>query len=144
MKLLKPIPPECVVTLPYGPYPPALVARFGRSFHDGIDFALPHSENAYYIPIRAAADGTILHTGFNPHAGYFVVISHITPQNLALTVYLHLASQTVFRNSVVLAGDIIGHMGNTGDSTDIHLHFGAAIVTLSELRFFDPAQHFIN
>ena len=117
---------------------------FNRDFHTGIDFAPPYLASKKNIPVFCAADGTILSTGFNIEAGNYIIISHTTKRNLVLTFYFHLDQVLTTRGKDVCAGDTIGIMGTTGDSTDVHLHFGAAILYLSDLVFFDPANHFID
>lgn len=143
MHLRKPVDNRCVVTLGFGAYPPDLQAMKPTADHEGVDFAPPHTIEQASFPIMAAADGNVLYTGFNNRGGYFVILSHITPQNLILTYYMHIEQTTAFRGRNVLAGETIATMGNTGITTGKHLHFGIAIVSLTSLKFIDPAPHFI-
>ena len=54
----------------------------------------------------------------------FVSISHVTPANDTLTsVYVHLDTAYVDRGDVVTQGQVIGLSGNSGCSTEPHLHF---------------------
>ena len=144
LRLHRPVDPQCVKTLGFGPYPQELITLTGRPFHYGIDFAPPDSLKKDTFKIFAAADGTVLHTGFNLKAGFFIILSHISPQNLLLTYYLHLDKIWTFRGANILQGDIIADMGNTGLSTNKHCHFALAILYLESLNFIDPAPHFIQ
>lgn len=74
-------------------------------------------------PIYAAASGIIIKakTGWNGGAGIHVVISHM--DGALSTRYYHLKSYIVSQGQEVKKGDIIGYMGDTGNSTGCHLHF---------------------
>jgi murein DD-endopeptidase MepM/ murein hydrolase activator NlpD len=96
------------------------------------------------IMITAAADGIVLHTGFNTTFGNFIILSHETDQNLTLTFYCHLEKILAFRNTNILQGETIAEMGNTGISTSKHLHFMMATLNPSGIRFINPAPHFIT
>lgn len=144
MRLRRPVDNRCVITLGYGPYPPELQTIKPTAYHEGIDFAPPHEIKQATFPIMAAADGSVLYTGYNNRGGYFIILSHTTPQNLILTYYMHIEQTTAFRGKTVLAGETIAKMGNTGITTGKHLHFGMAILYLSELRFIDPLPHIIK
>jgi len=105
-------------TSPYGPRNYA-----GLEFHPGIDIGatVPGKEgdNLY-----AVADGTIrvskANAG-NPATGYgyYVVIEHSNYCSL----YGHMQRLEVKEGQIVKAGEVIGHMGNTGLSSGAHLHF---------------------
>jgi len=142
MHLFHPASHECIVTLGFGPYPKDLIRRFNMRFHFGIDFAPPSNIATKSFFVRAAADGNVLHTGFNTQAGNFVILSHVTPQNLMLSFYFHLEKILTHRGCSVLQNDIIGLMGSTGYSTGKHLHFGLAKLHLSKLEFINPAPYF--
>ena len=88
--------------------------RWG-SMHKGIDIARPSDYN-----IKAADSGVVVSAGWDGGYGNKIVIDH---QNGMRTVYAHLASINVSPGQSVSAGQSIGVMGKTGDSTGIHLHF---------------------
>jgi murein DD-endopeptidase MepM/ murein hydrolase activator NlpD len=83
--------------------------------HQGIDIAGPR-EN----PIRAAGDGVVYRTGTDPYLGNFVEIEHGLGY---LTVYGHCSRVLVARGDHVRRGEVIAHVGDTGQTTAPHLHF---------------------
>ncbi|WP_062052540.1 peptidoglycan DD-metalloendopeptidase family protein [Bacillus sp. JCM 19034] len=88
--------------------------RWGR-FHRGIDIARPSNYN-----ILAADSGTV--TQASNQGGYGNVI-RIDHNNGIETLYAHLESMDVSVGQTVAKGEKIGVMGQTGNSTGIHLHF---------------------
>lgn len=97
----------------------AVTSCFGPrwdTMHEGVDLA-----DAAGTPIRAAAAGTVKAAGWR-FGGYgiSVVISH---GNGIYTHYAHLSRATVRVGQRVRAGQTIGRVGSTGDSTGPHLHF---------------------
>lgn len=89
-------------------------------FHAGIDVA-----NAPGTPIRAPDDGVVAFVGWNPYDGsdpsFLVVIGHSGGFE---TSYGHLESRYAVRaGQFVRRGQVIGYMGNTGNSTGTHLHW---------------------
>ncbi|MCL7747493.1 peptidoglycan DD-metalloendopeptidase family protein [Halalkalibacter alkaliphilus] len=88
--------------------------RWGR-FHRGIDIARPSNYN-----ILASDNGTVTFAGTQGGYGNLVRINH---NNGMETLYAHLASIDVSVGQTVSKGQKIGVMGQTGNSTGIHLHF---------------------
>jgi murein DD-endopeptidase MepM/ murein hydrolase activator NlpD len=91
------------------------------SMHAGVDFDAGDG-----APVRAIADGTVLAN--NPTQGPLgthVSIRHVINGRMLVSVYGHLrAGSTRFHpGDVVVRGDPIGLVGNTGRSTGPHLHF---------------------
>lgn len=86
-----------------------------RRHHDGIDLAAPIGAT-----IRAIADGQVMYA--DPHGGYgkYIVIRHL---NGFTSHYGHCDRMDVGPGSQVVAGQIIGSVGNSGASTGPHLHF---------------------
>ncbi len=84
--------------------------------HEGVDFGA-----ASGTPIAAAATGTVISAG-NAGDGYGnkVVIDH---GGGVATLYAHQSSIAVSTGQKVGAGEIIGYVGSTGNSTGAHLHF---------------------
>jgi len=88
-------------------------------FHTGLDIS-----TAYGTPVRAAAAGVVIHTGWfsgwNWGYGNCIIIVH---NGTISTLYGHLSGYTVSANQYVQQGQIIGYEGSTGNSTGPHLHF---------------------
>lgn len=87
----------------------------------------PYGQNDN-IPIIAAAGGKVVTATFSSANGYYVVLDQDGDGNLATgfsTRYLHLkTTPSVSVGQIVVQGDLLGYMGNTGQSSGIHLHFG--------------------
>jgi murein DD-endopeptidase MepM/ murein hydrolase activator NlpD len=84
-------------------------------YHDGVDFG-----SGYGTPIRAAADGVVVHAG--PRGGYGTTL--IVDHGRALaTLYAHQSSLAVGNGQRVTRNQVIGYVGSTGFSTGPHLHF---------------------
>jgi murein DD-endopeptidase MepM/ murein hydrolase activator NlpD len=89
----------------------------GVRLHEGVDWAAPPG-----TPVVAAFEGTIQSAAVNRGYGNFIKIAH--PNGLA-TGYAHLSefAKDVRVGKVVRAGEVIGFVGSTGQSTGPHLHF---------------------
>lgn len=85
-------------------------------FHRGIDIA-----GAWRTEIRATADGVVTDVWIHhPLYGRMVRIRHA---NGFTTLYAHMASTRVIEGQKVQQGQIIGVMGDTGESLGRHLHY---------------------
>ncbi len=72
-------------------------------------------------PVKAAAAGTVIFAGFTTDTGYTIIVEH--PYGL-ITAYKHLGDILTTQNDQVLAGEVLGSVGNTGELTNgPHLHF---------------------
>ncbi|MDR2143368.1 MAG: M23 family metallopeptidase [Treponema sp.] len=87
----------------------------GRSFHPGLDIAAPMG-----TPIKAAMSGRVSAVGYDNIYGNFVVITH---QSGYRTLYGHMSVIRTRTGLYVNAGDQIGDVGSTGQSTGPHVHF---------------------
>ncbi|QQZ10990.1 peptidoglycan DD-metalloendopeptidase family protein [Heyndrickxia vini] len=83
--------------------------------HKGLDIAGEFKSDVY-----AAADGVVVRSYYSSSYGNVIFIHH---NNGYETVYAHLNKRTVNEGQKVKKGNVIGLMGNTGQSTGIHLHF---------------------
>lgn len=100
--------------------------------HKGMDIAAPESTEIY-----AAQEGTVVAAGWNSGGyGNVVMIEHA---NGYATVYAHMISTYAVEGQYVSKGQLIGFVGNTGNSFGNHCHF--------EVRYqgvcLDPAS-FLN
>lgn len=86
-----------------------------KRIHQGIDIRA--KEGASVI---AAADGVVLKASNKGSWGNLIVIQHADGYE---TWYAHLKGFTISKNQTVKKGDIIGSVGNTGNSYGFHLHF---------------------
>jgi murein DD-endopeptidase MepM/ murein hydrolase activator NlpD len=86
-----------------------------RSFHAGVDLAAPNG-----VVVRAAADGVVITVAKSPVYGNYIILKH---NNAWTTLYGHLSKTTVHTHQHIQAGDQIGNVGSTGESTGPHLHF---------------------
>lgn len=83
--------------------------------HSGIDLAAPPG-----TPIYAANGGRVIFAGWNDYGyGYTIVLAH----GPFTTLYGHLSEIYVSCRQDVAPGQIIGGVGNTGNSSGPHLHF---------------------
>ncbi|MGH3679622.1 MAG: peptidoglycan DD-metalloendopeptidase family protein [Natronosporangium sp.] len=91
-----------------------------QRLHAGMDFAAPGG-----TPIWAAAAGIVINAGWNDGGyGNFTCLSHGTFEGQGLsTCYAHQSEILVSAGQSVAAGDVIGRVGTTGNSTGDHLHF---------------------
>ncbi|SMO39603.1 Peptidase family M23 [Geodermatophilus aquaeductus] len=83
--------------------------------HAGVDIAAPIG-----TPIYAATSGVVQRTG--PATGFGLAI-YIRGDDGAITVYGHVNAEYVRKGERVTAGEVIGEVGNRGQSTGPHLHF---------------------
>ncbi len=112
-------PTTGTITQPFGPTALTLEPSYDgfAHFHLGLDIA-----NVQGTPILAAAAGTVIFAGWSD-AGYgnMVEIDH---GNGLITLYGHMvATPVVSVGQHVTAGQLIGNMGTTGNSTGSHTHF---------------------
>tara|TARA_B100000575_G_scaffold168737_1_gene135012 strand:+ start:2273 stop:3565 length:1293 start_codon:yes stop_codon:yes gene_type:complete len=88
-----------------------------NKMHKGVDFAAPTG-----TPIYAGGNGTIEYAGTNGGYGKYIRIRH---NNEYKTAYAHLSGfkKGITKGARVSQGDVIGFVGNTGNSTGPHLHY---------------------
>ena len=88
----------------------------GERNHKGMDIAASTGTEIY-----AAADGEVVSAGWNTGGyGYFVQIGHTDEYQ---TVYGHMSAVLVDEGQYVSRGQLIGLVGNTGNSYGSHCHF---------------------
>jgi murein DD-endopeptidase MepM/ murein hydrolase activator NlpD len=97
-----------------GPLTSPFGMRWGR-LHAGIDIGAPEG-----TPIRAAAAGKVVLLGWTGGYGNYTCIGHGGGYS---TCYAHQSRYATSAGAQVSQGQVIGHVGNTGNSFGAHLHF---------------------
>jgi murein DD-endopeptidase MepM/ murein hydrolase activator NlpD len=117
---------ETLLPLPLG-YPVKTIAissGFGarqdpvngaEAFHEGVDL-----RGNYGAEIKATADGRVIEQGYNDAYGWHVLIDH---GNKFSTLYAHNQKILTNQGDMVLRGQTIALLGNTGRTTGPHLHY---------------------
>lgn len=85
------------------------------SYNGGIDY-YSNDRNIY-----ACDDGLVQFIGFQKNGyGNYIILKH----SWGFSLYAHLLEKPNILNlNEIKQGDVIGQMGNTGNSTGVHLHF---------------------
>jgi murein DD-endopeptidase MepM/ murein hydrolase activator NlpD len=119
-----------------------ITATFGKDFkhpiskkminHGGIDIRTTKG-----APVFATADGVASKAKSEGNWGNLIIISHA---NGYKTWYAHLDGFKITKNQQVKKGDIIGYVGNTGQSTGSHLHYE---VRVNDKRV-NPMDYFLK
>lgn len=95
------------LTSPFGP-------RWGR-LHAGIDISAPAG-----TPIRAADSGRVALAGWQGGYGLYTCVNHTASLS---SCYAHQSRLGTSQGAAVRKGQVIGYVGNTGQSFGNHLHF---------------------
>jgi murein DD-endopeptidase MepM/ murein hydrolase activator NlpD len=107
--------------------------RSGGRRHQGVDIFARRG-----TPVVAAHDGIVVRVGTDPLGG---IVVHTIGRRGVLCYYAHLdrVAEGVEVFDVVAEGDVLGHVGNTGNArpTAPHLHFEARPLALG-LAAVDP------
>jgi len=101
----------------YAPLKGMITDRFDiKSEHYGLDIVAPENE-----AIKASLPGTIILSSWTTETGYTIAIQH---ENDLISFYKHNSVLLKRIGEVVMAGDVIAIIGNSGElSTGPHLHF---------------------
>ena len=99
------------VTSPFG-------QRWGR-LHAGLDIAGPEG-----TPIRAADSGRVVLAAWTGGYGNYTCVQHTSTMS---TCYAHQSRFGTSSGAAVSQGQVIGYVGNTGNSFGAHLHFEVRI-----------------
>ncbi|GAB2886087.1 hypothetical protein GCM10027026_42310 [Myroides odoratimimus subsp. xuanwuensis] len=87
---------------------------YSSGYHTGLDFAAPSG-----TPIKAVANGVVTEVGYDGSYGNKTVL---TLEDGTELWFCHQTSYDVSVGDVVRAGEVIGYVGSTGNSTGPHLH----------------------
>jgi murein DD-endopeptidase MepM/ murein hydrolase activator NlpD len=123
-KVGRPVPDQLFVT----PVDGRLTSPFGKvrkyntgieRHHLGTDLAAPSG-----TPVRSAGPGVVVLAELLHIYGNAVIVNHADGVS---TSYNHLSAIDVKVGDVVAAGDVVGKVGSTGQSTGPHLHWGMVV-----------------
>ncbi len=103
-------PIDGTLTSPFGP-------RWGRT-HEGLDIAGPEG-----TPIVAAASGTVVLMQSEAESGGYGLFTCVDHGGGLSTCYAHQSSFGTSVGASVKQGEVIGYVGNTGNSFGAHVHF---------------------
>jgi len=113
-----------------------ITSKFGEDrgdhFHSGLDIAAPAR-----TPIKAVADGTVIHAGWFGGYGNYTCVAHVT----ITTCYAHQIEYATTPGAKVKQGQVIGYVGNTGNSFGNHLHFEIRNGLLMSSTTVDPTKY---
>ncbi|MCT1576174.1 M23 family metallopeptidase [Oceanobacillus kimchii] len=131
-KFIVPVNGGYTVTSTYGPR--------GSGFHYGIDLAARGNGGQ----IVSSASGKVTRADYSSSYGYVVYVEHNINNKKYTTVYAHMRSNLQVRvGQTVPQGQLLGYMGNTGNSTGQHLHFEIHEGSWQSRNGIDP-ELFIN
>lgn len=107
----------------------------GTRRHTGTDIKAPAR-----TPIHSMTDGVVLYIGYSDVPGNYVIIRDSYGFEYH---YYHMAerSKEVTEGQIVKKGDVIGLVGNTGNSAANHLHLG---VVSPENTYINPYDMFLE
>ncbi len=103
-----------------------------REFHHGLDIAA-----SIDTPVIASADGTVIFSGTKGALGKAIVIDH---GHGIVTRYGHMHKCLKKKGDIVKREDVIGAVGNTGQSTGPHLHYEVRLKNVP----VDPEKYILN
>ena len=97
---------------------PEYYKKFGFNGHEGVDYGTPTG-----VELLAPFDGIILRDTDNAKEdNYGIKVVIWSPELKIALWFCHLENNLVSDGDKVKAGQVIGHTGNTGNSTGAHCH----------------------
>jgi murein DD-endopeptidase MepM/ murein hydrolase activator NlpD len=106
-------------------------ASYALGYHTGTDFTAPQG-----TPVRSVTAGVVVASDTSSAYGINVQIRHSDGKH---TLYAHLVGKSVSVGQSVTAGQLIGHVGSTGNSTGPHLHLELRLAPkFGAGNFLDP------
>ncbi|HIE12519.1 MAG TPA: M23 family metallopeptidase [Desulfotomaculum sp.] len=108
-----------------------------EQFHPGIDIEAPAG-----APVKAVADGEVAKIGTDPALGSYILIEHGGGN---ATLYAQLGEVAVSLGQQVVAGEVIGGVGEKGDIAGSGLHFeyreeGRPVDPLAKVTLFKGSE----
>ncbi len=127
-----PVPRSALLTRGFGLSPDPFTGK--KSLHPGLDFSDRPGTSIY-----AAGAGTVVAITQDPIWGLCVRIRHRPGME---SLYAHLTSTQVRQNQRVVRGEILGQMGESGQSTGPHLHYELRLQgeRVNPLQFLLPSE----
>ncbi|MBO5164894.1 MAG: peptidoglycan DD-metalloendopeptidase family protein [Ruminococcus sp.] len=106
--------------------------------HNAIDIPADYNANIY-----APIGGVCVSAGWMDDYGILIILRHEALN--VYTFYAHCSYANVSPGQTVSAGEVIGHVGNTGNSHGNHLHFGICDTLTGgwpDIMYYDPLTYF--
>lgn len=121
----------------FGPRVHPITGEVGK-MHNGIDIG-----NDRWTPIFASADGVVEIARLSQSFGNYVMLDH---NNGLKTVYAHMQMYVVKPGEFVNRYQLIGYMGNTGNSVGPHLHYEVWVNNrpVNPLAYILPNDHSVE
>lgn len=104
----------------------------GTTNHLGLDIGMPTG-----TIIRACESGIVTAAGWGGGHGKRVIIDH---GDGIVTLYAHMSRIHATKGQKVQRGQVIGEVGNTGNSTGPHLHLEVIVNS----KYMDPEKGFLS
>jgi murein DD-endopeptidase MepM/ murein hydrolase activator NlpD len=117
-------PIDGTLTSPFGP-------RWGTT-HEGLDISAPGG-----TPIKAADSGTVILIQSESESGGYGNFTCVDHGGGLSTCYAHQSEFGTSVGAAVSQGDVIGYVGNTGNSFGDHLHFEVRVDGVAQ----DPLEY---
>jgi murein DD-endopeptidase MepM/ murein hydrolase activator NlpD len=117
-------PIDGTLTSPFGP-------RWGTT-HEGLDISAPGG-----TPIKAADSGTVILIQSESESGGYGNFTCLDHGGGLSTCYAHQSEFGTSVGAAVSQGDVIGYVGNTGNSFGDHLHFEVRVDGVAQ----DPLEY---
>jgi murein DD-endopeptidase MepM/ murein hydrolase activator NlpD len=110
---VSPVPGKRITT-PFGKK-----GSWTNGYHTGDDYACPIGTK-----VVATRAGVVKSGSWGPsHGTHIIIESKVSKGNAIRHLYAHLSQKSVEVGAYVKAGQQIGRSGNTGRTTDPHLHY---------------------
>lgn len=112
--------------------------NYSSNGHNAIDIPAD-----YYTDMYAPIGGECVSASWMGDYGNLIILWH--EEYGVYTFYAHCADMNVWEGKTVYAGDVIGHVGSTGNSYGNHLHFGICDSLLGgypDPWYYDPLTFF--
>lgn len=119
------------------------IAQGFSNSHHGIDLGWSSSHGGNNQPIYAVDDGVVIYKEYQSTGGHVI---HIRHSNGYVSEYGHLKSGSLLvnLNQPVQMGEQIALMGNSGQTTGNHLHFGlyqGTSINYNVNNWVDPVEY---